>query len=267
MADRVAIMRKGVLQDVGTPTQVYGRPAHPLRRRVPRQPADEPARGVGLRPPRPLRRAAPRRPGALPALARHPGPGGGALPRRADRGRGAGRGAHPGRARTPRATCCRAGSATSSTTATSRWPSSTSAPPRCWSTRWAAAPPRTRTASSGALRRFGAASCTGSPGGPASRRRPREPTRRQPDQRAERPRPAPPAPGRAGGPAGAVPGDLGRGTRWRSRSGWTPCTSSTNAATASTSAGADPPRPAPSRVGSQCHRSCGIGTPLMPQLQ
>jgi multiple sugar transport system ATP-binding protein len=28
MADRVAIMRKGVLQDVGTPTQVYGRPAN-----------------------------------------------------------------------------------------------------------------------------------------------------------------------------------------------------------------------------------------------
>ncbi|MEV8511011.1 ABC transporter ATP-binding protein [Dactylosporangium sp. NPDC051484] len=27
MADRVAIMRKGILQDVGTPTQVYGRPA------------------------------------------------------------------------------------------------------------------------------------------------------------------------------------------------------------------------------------------------
>ncbi|MEV6967371.1 ABC transporter ATP-binding protein [Hamadaea sp. NPDC051192] len=27
MADRVAIMRKGVLQDVGTPTQVYGKPA------------------------------------------------------------------------------------------------------------------------------------------------------------------------------------------------------------------------------------------------
>jgi multiple sugar transport system ATP-binding protein len=27
MADRVAIMRQGVLQDVGTPTQVYGRPA------------------------------------------------------------------------------------------------------------------------------------------------------------------------------------------------------------------------------------------------
>ncbi|MGC4855463.1 ABC transporter ATP-binding protein [Micromonospora sp. DT4] len=27
MADRVAIMRRGVLQDVGTPTQVYGRPA------------------------------------------------------------------------------------------------------------------------------------------------------------------------------------------------------------------------------------------------
>lgn len=27
MADRVAILRKGVLQDVGTPTQVYGRPA------------------------------------------------------------------------------------------------------------------------------------------------------------------------------------------------------------------------------------------------
>src|SRR5947209_1895399 len=27
MADRVAIMRRGILQDVGTPTQVYGRPA------------------------------------------------------------------------------------------------------------------------------------------------------------------------------------------------------------------------------------------------
>jgi multiple sugar transport system ATP-binding protein len=27
MADRVAIMRKGVLQDLGTPTEVYGRPA------------------------------------------------------------------------------------------------------------------------------------------------------------------------------------------------------------------------------------------------
>src|SRR2546430_17457152 len=27
MADRVAILRRGVLQDVGTPTQVYGRPA------------------------------------------------------------------------------------------------------------------------------------------------------------------------------------------------------------------------------------------------
>src|SRR5689334_9772592 len=27
MADRVAILRKGILQDVGTPTQVYGRPA------------------------------------------------------------------------------------------------------------------------------------------------------------------------------------------------------------------------------------------------
>ena len=26
MADRVAIMRRGVLQDVGTPTQVYNRP-------------------------------------------------------------------------------------------------------------------------------------------------------------------------------------------------------------------------------------------------
>ena len=27
MADRVAIMRRGVLQDVGTPAEVYGRPA------------------------------------------------------------------------------------------------------------------------------------------------------------------------------------------------------------------------------------------------
>ena len=51
-------------------------PGDALRRRVPRQPPDEPARGVGLRAPRPLRRAQPRRAGAVPAVGRHPGPGG-----------------------------------------------------------------------------------------------------------------------------------------------------------------------------------------------
>ena len=56
MADRVAIMRKGVLQDVGTPDPGVRPAGDALRRRVPRQPPDEPARGVGLRPPRPLRR-------------------------------------------------------------------------------------------------------------------------------------------------------------------------------------------------------------------
>ncbi len=107
-------------------------PGHALRGRVPRQPADEPARG---------RRStctstatsrctwATRRstcPGTTCALA--PGR---ALPRRAHRRRRAGRGAHPGGPATPRATCCTAGSATSSTTGTSRSRSSTSARPRC----------------------------------------------------------------------------------------------------------------------------------------
>ena len=56
MADRVAIMRRGRApgrRDADPGVRATG---HALRRRVPRQPADEPARGVGLRPPRPLRR-------------------------------------------------------------------------------------------------------------------------------------------------------------------------------------------------------------------
>ena len=144
MADRVAIMRKGVLQDVGTPTQVYGRPGTLYVAAFlgsPRMNLLEASVYVHLD----------------RYVALHLGEqalylpwhdirarAGGALPRRADRGRRPGRGAHPGRARTRRATCCRAGSATSSTTVTSRWPSSTSAPPRSSVDEMGAAPPSRR---------------------------------------------------------------------------------------------------------------------------
>ena len=72
MADRVAIMRKGVLQDVGTPTQVYGRPAtlyvaaflgSPRMNLLEASVYVHLDRYVALQP---------RRPGALPALERHP---------------------------------------------------------------------------------------------------------------------------------------------------------------------------------------------------
>ena len=45
MGNRVAVMRKGVLQQVAPPQELYLRPAQPLRRRVHRQPGDEPAAG------------------------------------------------------------------------------------------------------------------------------------------------------------------------------------------------------------------------------
>ena len=129
MADRVAILRKGVLQDVGTPTQVYSRPGtlyvaaflgSPRMNLLEASVYVHLDRYIALH----LGEQA-----LLPALERHAGPPGRALPRRAHRGRRAGRGAHPGRAGHHRATSCTAGSATSSTTATSRWRSSTSARP------------------------------------------------------------------------------------------------------------------------------------------
>ena len=45
MGDRVAVMRKGELQQVAAPQELYDRPAQPLRRRLHRQPGDEPGRG------------------------------------------------------------------------------------------------------------------------------------------------------------------------------------------------------------------------------
>ena len=45
MGDRVAVMRKGELQQVAAPQELYDRPAEPLRRRLHRQPVDEPRRG------------------------------------------------------------------------------------------------------------------------------------------------------------------------------------------------------------------------------
>ena len=45
MGDRVAVMRKGELQQVAAPQELYDRPAQPLRRRLHRQPRDEPRRG------------------------------------------------------------------------------------------------------------------------------------------------------------------------------------------------------------------------------
>ena len=45
MGDRVAVMRDGVLQQVGTPEELYDRPAQPLRGRVHRLARDEPRDG------------------------------------------------------------------------------------------------------------------------------------------------------------------------------------------------------------------------------
>ena len=44
MGDRVAVMRKGELQQVDDPQTLYDRPGQPLRRRLHRQPGDEHAR-------------------------------------------------------------------------------------------------------------------------------------------------------------------------------------------------------------------------------
>ena len=45
MGDRVAVMSQGVLQQVDTPQRLYDQPGEPLRRRLHRHAADEPARG------------------------------------------------------------------------------------------------------------------------------------------------------------------------------------------------------------------------------
>ena len=61
MGDRVAVMRKGELQQVAAPQELYDRPGEPLRRRLHRQPGDEPRRGDARareRRPRRRRRAA-----------------------------------------------------------------------------------------------------------------------------------------------------------------------------------------------------------------
>ena len=41
MGDRIAVMNDGLLQQVGTPQQLYQQPGQPLRRRLHRQPGDE----------------------------------------------------------------------------------------------------------------------------------------------------------------------------------------------------------------------------------
>ena len=159
MADRVAILRKGVLQDVGTPTEVYGRPATLYVAAflgAPRMNLLEASVYVHLD----------------RYIALNLGEQALYLPWNDIRARAvahyhgerivvghAGRGAHPGRPGRARATCCTAGSATSSTTATSRWRSWTSGRPRSWSTRWAArcTRPRSRGRRAAPLRRRAAA--------------------------------------------------------------------------------------------------------------
>ena len=46
MGDRVAVMRKGELQQVASPQELYDRPGQHVRRRLHRQPGDEHARGA-----------------------------------------------------------------------------------------------------------------------------------------------------------------------------------------------------------------------------
>ena len=41
LADRVVVMNGGIIEQVGPPQELYHHPAHPLRRRVHRQPGDE----------------------------------------------------------------------------------------------------------------------------------------------------------------------------------------------------------------------------------
>ena len=48
MGDRVAVMSKGLLQQIDVPQRLYDKPGEPLRRRLHRHAADEPARGDGV---------------------------------------------------------------------------------------------------------------------------------------------------------------------------------------------------------------------------
>ena len=47
MGSRICIMNNGKVVQIGAPLEVYRRPAEPVRRRLPRQPADEPDAGAG----------------------------------------------------------------------------------------------------------------------------------------------------------------------------------------------------------------------------
>ena len=49
LAERMIVMNAGRIEQIGTPEQVYGTPATHLRRRLHRQPADEPADRQGRR--------------------------------------------------------------------------------------------------------------------------------------------------------------------------------------------------------------------------
>ena len=50
MADRIAVMHRGVLQQMRTPAQIYNHPLQHLRRRLHRQPRHEPATWAGDNP-------------------------------------------------------------------------------------------------------------------------------------------------------------------------------------------------------------------------
>ena len=50
MGDRICIMNKGEVVQIGRPLEVYREPGRHLRRALSRQPADEPAAGRGSRP-------------------------------------------------------------------------------------------------------------------------------------------------------------------------------------------------------------------------
>ena len=76
MGDRVAVMRKGELQQVDAPQELYDRPGQPLRRRLHRQPGDEPRRGDARARRRRLRRGGRQPDGSRSARRRsRPGPG------------------------------------------------------------------------------------------------------------------------------------------------------------------------------------------------
>ena len=235
MADRVAILRRGVLQDVGTPTEVYGRPATLYVAGFlgsPRMSLMEATRQRGAGP---ARRPAPRRPGPAPAVERPAGPRGGPLPRRAHRHRAAARGVDARVRSTRRATCCAVGSGTWSTTGTSRWPSSTSAPPRWWSTRWPRPGQRRRQRG-----RQGPAPAGRPVRRPAGSRDSRDGRSTEPlsaEGGRHHRRPAELVVRLAPYPASAP------ATRWRSRCGSTPCTFSRSGATGSTLGGCVNVRP------------------------